>query len=186
MKTMPELQAADEKQLLGEAKRGNAEAFGELYERHAPDIFRFLYGHMDDRLDAEDLTEEVFLKAWRALPKYREKGYPFSAFLYRIAHNTLIDYYRTSARPKQDVQLESSLLRDPCPEPGDYVSRQIEHQELHQTLHKLKEDYRMVLIARYISNLSPEETGKVMGKSPGAVRVLQFRALAALRKLIEK
>lgn len=183
---MPDEQAEDDSTLVKEAKRGNAEAFGELYERHAPRIFRFLFAHLENRLDAEDLTEEVFLKAWRALPKYRDQGIPFPAFLFRIANNTLIDHYRSRSRSNNHATLEANPLPDPCPEPMDQVAEQLERQELHRTLGKLKKDYRTVLAARYLANLSSEETARMMGKSAGAVRVLQHRALAALRKLLDE
>jgi RNA polymerase sigma-70 factor, ECF subfamily len=179
-------QAADDKQLLQEAKCGNAEAFGVLYERYAPVVYRFLYANLEHRLDAEDLTEDVFLKVWRALGRYREQGVPFSAFLIRIARHTLIDYYRCGAKPEKEIELKGSLLRDTRSDPMEAVTTSFEHQQLRHMLGRLRDDYQTVLIARFISGLSPEETAAAMGKTHGAVRVLQHRALAALRKMIEK
>jgi RNA polymerase sigma-70 factor, ECF subfamily len=183
---MPEEHAAENKGLLQEAKNGSTQAFGELYEQYAPRIFRFLYAHLDNRLDAEDLTEEVFLKAWRALPKYQEKGLPFTAFLFRIAQNTLTDYYRRTTRPGREILHEDIPDNNPKNELVEVVLAKLEQQELRRLLLELREDYRTVLVARFLSDLSPEETAQMMGKTPGAVRVLQHRALAAMRKLFEE
>src|SRR5512135_2066488 len=87
-----------ERELIKRAQRGDPLAFGELYECHASAIFRFLCAHLNSRMDAEDLTGEVFLKAWLSLPRYNERGVPFLAFLFRIARNILVDHYRRSSR----------------------------------------------------------------------------------------
>jgi RNA polymerase sigma-70 factor (ECF subfamily) len=165
---VPNLSEVDDIQLLKNAQDGNAEAFGELYERYAQRVFRFLYAHLSNQQDAEDLTGEVFL-----------------AFLFRIARNALIDHYRRTGKPKQDVSIDDVLLQDQKPSPGDMVAANLEHQEIRETLDQLRDDYRTVLVLRFLSELSPDETAQVMGRSPGAVRVLQHRALASLRTLIE-
>lgn len=182
---MPNWPDVDEVELLRYAKEGEAEAFGELYERHAQVIFRFLYAHLDDRLDAEDLTEEVFLRMWRALGSYREQGIPFLAFLFRIARNALIDHYRRSGRQEKPVSLEDNPIQDHGSDPGEEAISNIEHEEIRQVLGQLREDYRMVLVLRFMSELSPEEAAQAMDRSPGAIRVLQHRALAAVRNLLE-
>jgi len=174
-----------ENELIQKAQDGDAEAFGLLYERHAPAIFRFIYSHLDDRLDAEDLTEDVFLRVWRSLPKFEDQGVPFVAYLFRIARNTLVDYYRRSKNGHKLVSsLEDSVIVDAHPDPGELTIAKMEHQEIRQMLGSLREDYRMVIILRFLSDLSPDETAQAMGKSAGAVRVLQHRALTALRKLL--
>jgi RNA polymerase sigma-70 factor (ECF subfamily) len=136
-------------------------------------------------MDAEDLTEEVFLKVWQRLAMYRDQGVPFAAFLLRVAHNTLIDHYRSSGRATVEPLAEESSLRNERFDLGDQVGAMIQHQELRHFISQLREDYRRVLVARFLSGLSPEETAQAMGKSAGAVRVLQHRALDALRKLLE-
>lgn len=182
---MPDRPAVEDVQLLKKAQNGDAQAFGELYERHALAVFRFLYAHLDNRLDAEDLTEEVFLRTWRTLPRYRDQGVPFKAFLFRVAHNALVDHYRSHSRSKGELSIEDSVIHDLRDEPGSLFLQNQEHQELRHTLAQLREDYQTVLIARFLADLSPEETSQVMGRSVGAVRVLQHRALTALRKLLE-
>lgn len=181
---MPDWQTADEDQLLNAAQDGDAEAFGELYQRHAEAIFRFLYSHLDNRLDAEDLTEDVFLRVWRSISSFRQQGVPFIAYLFRISRNALIDHYRRSSQTKGQMQLEESLISDPGADPREQALANSQRQEIRQLLDQLREDYRTVLLLRFIADLSPDETAEVMGKSSGAIRVLQHRALAALRKLV--
>jgi RNA polymerase sigma-70 factor (ECF subfamily) len=183
---MSNLQEYDDIHLLKFAQDGNVDAFGELYERYAPQVFRFLYAHLDNRMDAEDLLGEVFLRVWRSLSKYRERGVPFLAFLFRIARNALIDHYRRAGKARQVVPIEDVSLRDLRPGPGETVTANLEHEEIRQTLGQLREDYRTVLVLRFLSELTPEETAEVMERSSGAVRVLQHRALAALRKLMDE
>ena len=176
---------ADDIQLLKRAQEGDKEAFGDLYERYAQAVFRFLYAHLDNRLDAEDLTAEVFLRVWRSLPGYREQGIPFQALLFRIARNALIDLYRRSNHVEQALEMDDLPDLDGLTNPGDQVIIRSEYQKVREVLSKLKEDYRSVLVLRFFSGLSPEETALAMGRSPGAVRVLQHRALAAIRLVIE-
>ncbi len=176
---------SDDARLLRQAKNGDAEAFGVLYERYAPPIHRFLFAHLSDRMDAEDLTEEVFIKVWQRLPGYREQGVPFIAFLMRVAHNVLIDHYRSFGRTAIETLTEDSVFADPLADPGTLTQVNLEHQELKRLLGQLREDYRFVLVSRFMSGLTPEETAQAMNKSEGAIRVLQHRALEALRKLLE-
>lgn len=191
---MPEWQQSDgrpgddrqelDMELVKLAQAGDAEAYGQLYERYSPAVFRFLFAHIDDRLDAEDLTEDVFIRIWRSLPGYRHQGIPFVAYVFRVARNRLIDYYRRSKRSKDHVSLEDVVIRDGLPDPSEIVGDGLEHQEIQALMADLRDDYRMVLTLRFMGDLSPDETAEVMGRTSGAVRVLQHRALAALRKML--
>ena len=174
-------------ELIQKAQRGDTHAFGDLYESHAPVIFRYLFAHLDSRMDAEDLTGEVFLKAWQSLPKYTERGVPFLAFLFRIARNVLVDHYRQSNRleSKSPDELDG-YKEEGNTEPGEMIGSQMEHQKILRVLTTLRPDYQSLLTLRFISELSPEETAQVMKRSVGAIRVLQHRALTALRQEIEK
>lgn len=181
---MPEWAEEEEIQLLFAAQHGDTESFGKLYETYAPAVFRFLFAHLSERMEAEDLTGEVFLRAWRSLASYQAQGLPFSAYLFRIARNALIDQYRRNRHSLQDVSLEDDLSADPQSDPSDVTLAVLERKEIRAKMEALREEYRTVLVLRFLSDLSPEETAASMGKSPGAIRVLQHRALAALRKLI--
>lgn len=178
-------QDIDDIELLKRSQDGEADAFSELYERYAQAIFRFLYSHVDDRLDAEDLTEEVFFKVWRSASSYRDQGVPFLAFLFKIARNTLIDHYRQSGKADQPVSIEDTVIQDDGADPGEEAIANLEHYEIRQVLNQLRDDYRTVLVLRFLSELSPEETAHAMGRSAGAIRVLQHRALVAVRDLLE-
>lgn len=181
---MPDRRSADEAQLLKKARAGDAGAFGELYELYASQVFRFLYAHMDDRLDAEDLTEEVFLRVWRALPGYREQGVPFGGFVFRVARNALIDHYRQRRRTPAHLALLDEHIKDEQANPAQVLHVDAQRSEVRRFLRQLRADYRTVLSLRFLAELSTHEIAVAMGKSPGAVRVLQHRALAALRKLM--
>ncbi|MFC1996190.1 RNA polymerase sigma factor [Chloroflexota bacterium] len=175
----------DDALLIEKAQNGDVNAFGELYERYAATLFRFIYSQTLDRLDAEDITADVFLKAWQALPNYKDQGFSFSPYLFRIARNTLIDSRR---KPKltKDIS-ENAMMNIPdkiASEPGALMFAKTQHNDLVMILSQLREDYRTVLILRFFNDLSPEEIAQVMGRSVGAIRVLQHRALSSLRKLI--
>lgn len=172
----------DDVELLKNAQNGNPEAFGELYQRHASAIYRFFFARLDSRLDAEDLTEVVFLRFWHSLARYQEKGVPLAAFLFSIANNALIDHYRRSKNHSQQVDGIDELILVDHQNPAELVVGRLEQQELQRTLFSLREEYRDVLIYRFFSMLSPAETAQVMNRSVGATRILQHRALAALKK----
>jgi RNA polymerase sigma-70 factor (ECF subfamily) len=173
----------DDVQIINRVKNGDAEAFGVIYEQYAEMIFRYIYSHLDSRLDAEDLTAEIFIRAWKALPRYDQRGLPFSAFLFRIARNSLIDYYRQ----KKPVQsLDEVEIQSGHAGPEQAVEENFENQDLRNTIAQLREDYRNVVVLRFLAGLSPEETAQVMQRSVGAVRVLQHRALSSLKNLLER
>lgn len=181
---MPDWEDVADVELLNAAQNGQLDAYGALYERYANSIFRFLYAHLNDRFDAEDLTEDVFLRAWRSLKNYREQGVPFAAYLYHIARNVMIDHHRRSKIVYQSVPLDDGHPAGEVTDPGHLIPNQMEHEELRALMEGLREDYREVLILRFLSGLSPEETAAIMERSVGAVRVLQHRALAAMRTLV--
>jgi RNA polymerase sigma-70 factor (ECF subfamily) len=179
---MPDWEEVEEPRFLKEAQAGNVESFSEIYTRYAEGIFRFLFLHLDNRLDAEDLTGEVFYRAYKALPEYKLQGVPFTAFLYRIARNALTDFYRKSRHAKNLVSLdEVDESQGLASDSNGRFQEKVDRRELVSLLEGLKAEYRMVISLRFFSGLSPEETARVMNRSVGAVRVLQFRALAVLR-----
>lgn len=181
---MPDRPESDEARLLKAARQGDTLAFGMLYECYAPRVFRFLYAHLDQRMDAEDLTEEVFLRVWQALPDYQERGAPFGGFVFRVAHNALFDHYRRSHRRGEPEALDEERLPAAQSDPAENSVAAVESAELKRLLEQLGQDQRTVLALRFLAGLTPDETGQAMGKSSGAVRVLQHRALRALRKLL--
>lgn len=168
--------------LIARARRGDANAFGDLYEQYLSAIYRYVYYRVGDVAEAEDLTEIVFLKAWEALDKFEVRDVPFSAWLYRIAHNVVVDRHRTH---KAALPLDSVLpLPDESDGPEDQFDMLEKIETLAQALSQLSPDYQQVLTLRFISGLSHAETGRVLNRSEEAVRVLQYRALNALRQVL--
>lgn len=166
------------RELVERAVAGDIEAFGELYGIYLDKIYRYVFYQVSDRTTAEDLTEEIFLKAWKGIHKFTWKGQPFSSWLYRIAHNHVVDYYKTS---KQMHFLEGEFeAEDDTPE--QIVEGEITRQELLDAISFLPHQQQQVIILKFIEGLENNEIEKIMGKSQGAIRVMQMRALATLRQ----
>jgi RNA polymerase sigma-70 factor (ECF subfamily) len=168
--------------LLRKALAGDAAAFGDLYERYLDAIHNFVFYRVSGQQEAEDLTEAIFLQAWQALDKNPPREAPFRLWLYRIAHNAIIDHYRLR---KDQISLESAThLSDPVESPEAFVTRQERTDALKQMIQQLKEDHQQVLACRFVIGLSHAETAIVMERSEEAVRALQYRAVNALRNLL--
>lgn len=169
--------------LLARAIQGDTEAFGDLYEHYVDEIHRYVFYRVADRFEAEDLTETVFLKAWEALPRFESSRVNLHAWLYRIAHNSVVDYYRTR---RQAVDSPSDTLRDNRPSPERQAQARDEQQQLAAAIRELESGLQQVIICRFINGLSHAETAQVMGIREGHVRVLQHRALQKLRQRLEE
>jgi RNA polymerase sigma-70 factor (ECF subfamily) len=165
--------------LVARARKGEAGAFGELYRRYFDPIFRYLRLRTQREVDAEDLAATVFLRAYQSLGRYRERGWPFSAFLYQVARNALADHYRTK-RPEADLEQAEDV--GTAPRGLDEELEMAEQVRLVQSLMAgLPTDYQEVIRLRILLGLSTEASAHWMGRSEGAVRVLLYRALSALR-----
>jgi len=173
---------ASETELIARAIEGDTAAFGTLYERYLDAIYRYVYYGVTDHVEAEDLTENVFLKAWQALPRFRPQGANFRAWLYRIAHNAVVDRHRTH-KPTATLE-EIAQMQDPAPVPEAVVETDQEIRKLSAALSRLKPRLRQVILCRFISGLSHAETAEALGVSEGHVRVLQHRALKGMRRLL--
>ncbi len=171
-----------ESELLQRAIRHDAQAFGELYQQHLNQIYRYIYYKVGSAPEAEDLTEQTFLKAWEAIERFREQGVPFSVWLYRLAHNTVIDYHRTrhEAVPLDDL----TDTEDGQSNPDQVVAVRLDVQTLRKAIARLTAEQQQVIILRFVQGLSHSEVGAIMGKNEGAVRGLQHRALSALHEIL--
>jgi RNA polymerase sigma-70 factor (ECF subfamily) len=170
-----------EARLVDQAKRGDDRAFSELYKRHVDMIYRYTYARVGDALAAEDLTAQVFLKAFEGLPNYEPRGAPFSAWLYRIAHARTVDYWRQQQRRKEIALFETLPARDPQPE--EVVVTKTEWAAALDLLAQLTDDQRDVIILRFIEEMSLAEVAETLEKTVGAVKALQHRALASLSRI---
>lgn len=167
--------------LVDRAKGGDAQAFGLLYDRFQPEILRYLTHRTRDAETAQDLAQQVFLKAWQAIPRFEQRGVPFKAWLYRMAHNQMVDHYRTH-------KVTSELGDFDVPDGADQESALLAgemSEALQRALARLSEDHRQVLTLRFLMEKSAREIGEVMGRKEVTVRGLQMRALQALRREIE-
>ncbi len=174
---------ADELVLVRRSQGGDQDAFARLYDAYIERIYRYVYFRVADEQLAEDITSQVFLKVWEKLDTYRVDSSPFIAWLYRIAHNAVIDHYRTK---KVSIPLENVSPAEISHEDGidEKLDLQIESQQLRDALKELTEEQQQVLILKFISQLSTTEIAQQLGKQPGAIRALQMRALQGLARYL--
>jgi RNA polymerase sigma-70 factor (ECF subfamily) len=177
-----------EKILYTKIKRRDQEAFLKAYDLYADDIYRFLYFKVGSEEEARDLVSATFLKVWNYIQNNNLKDYKtLKALLYKTARNLAIDYFRTK---KDQVGLETEPRVREISDPSQNLLRQTEiAADFAQVLNKineLKNEYREAIILRYINELSIKEISETMNKSRGNVRVLIYRALKALREMIEE
>lgn len=177
----------DENLLIRQAINGDAEAFGKLYFRHVERVYRHIFYWVHNVDDAKDLTQQVFVKAWKAIGKYKITASPFSAWLITISHNFVIDFHRT--RKHKQVFIESDTIADESPSVislEEMAEAQFLQKTLRDAILNLPNEQQQVIQLRFIENFKHAEIAALLGKSEGAVRVIQYRALMKLRKILEK
>jgi RNA polymerase sigma-70 factor (ECF subfamily) len=175
----------DEAFLLDQAKAYDPAALGELYDRYAPRMYAYIYRRVGDAALAEDLTGELFVRMLRAIQEGRAWRTSFRAWLYRIAHNLVIDHGRR-APAQPGLPLEESLLAGTDPDPADAVERDQALGALRGALARLTPDQQEVLTLRFGEGLTAREVGRITRRTAGAVQALQHRALATLRRILAK
>jgi RNA polymerase sigma-70 factor (ECF subfamily) len=173
----------DEFDLVRRSQGGDAQAFATLYDAYVERIYRYIFFRVADDKLAEDITSLVFLKAWEKLDTYRPGTSTFIAWLYRIAHNAVIDEYRTR---KMTVRLDDTQPTEIHHEDSvdDQIDLQFEAGQLRQALRELTEEQQQVLVLKFINGLSTQQIAEQLGKQPGAIRALQMRALQSLARVL--
>ena len=165
-----------------ETIRDNETKLANLYEEYYDKIARYAYVRIGERTDAEDIAGEVFLKALQSLKSYKERGVPMQAWLFRIAHNLVIDYFRKTKKqqtvPIDNIQLEANT------NPVTMAETNIDIERMKQAMLQLTEEQREVLRLRFFGGLTSREAGDILKKSDGAVREMQRAAIEKLRKLM--
>jgi len=166
--------------LVADAKRGDREAFGRIFDAYAGPVHRFIASRVNRPSDAEDLTQLVFVKALEALPRYEARGVPFGGWLFRLARNAIIDQVRTR---RDHLSLVSAVTRE-SEEAGPEARAALRDDldRLAGALRELTDDQREVIELRFFAGLSVIEAAMVMGRQEGTIRGLQFRAIGALRR----
>jgi RNA polymerase sigma-70 factor (ECF subfamily) len=178
------VQETGEDLVLSRAAQGDGEAFGLLYERYVERIYNYIYYRIGSVYDAEDLTERVFMRALRHITRYRDRGVPFTAWLYRIAHNLVANWHRDNSRRKE-IPLDDGIL---TPSHGEHPETELliseERERLMVVIRRLPPDRQQLLILKFVEHFSNAEIGQIMGRTEGAVKSLYHRTLLAIREEI--
>ena len=174
-----------ENNFIRRAQKGDKEAFGLLYDHYLPQIDRFILLKVNNRSEAEDLTHEVFLNSWQKIETYVPREFPFSSWLYRVARNEVIDFYRTHKNNVRLDAVEEDSLKIP-EEASINLDRALDLESVKNVIQFLKPEQQDVIIMRFVEDLSHEEIAAAIDKSAGAIRLIQHRAINALKELINK
>jgi len=172
--------------VLAKAIEGDLEAFSVLYKENVQRIYTYIYYRTGNKHDAEDLTARVFQRALGHIRKYEDKGIPFSAWLYRIAHNLVANWHRDHSR-KKEISIDETPMELPSAEmPESSMIKNQEVGELLTNVRRLPADRQMLLILKFVDGLTNMEIAAIMGKSEGAIKSLYHRTLLQLRSRIEQ
>lgn len=174
-----------EEQLIQRA-RHDAEAFGELYERYVDRIYNYIFYRTGDAAEAEDLTARVFYRALGHIEEYQARGAPFAAWLYRIAHNLVANWYRDRSRHKNIRLDDLAGLAARGLSPHHRAEQNEETQMLLRAIRKLPAERQQLLILKFGEELSNEEIARVMGRTEGAIKSLYHRTLVMLREQLQE
>ena len=165
-----------------DTRRDKEAELSSLYEEYYGRIARYAFTRIGDRAEAEDLAGEVFLKALQSLESYEGRGIPMQAWLFKIAHNLVVDHLRKVAKrktvPIDTVSIESEVV------PVSLAERNIEFERVSKAMEQLTREQREVLGLRFFSGFTSKETGSILNKNDGAVREMQRAALEKLRRLL--
>lgn len=172
----------EEHDLIRRAQDYDPIAFGEIYERYYSGVYKYIYYRVGEQSLAEDVTMEVFAKAMESIDGFAFRGVPFSAWLYRIASNLVVDHFRR--QPNQPaISLEEKLV-SAVEHPALQLDEEFSHFVLRAALSELTDDQQQVIILKFVDGLSNLEVAQILGKTEGAVKSLQHRALAALGRVL--
>jgi RNA polymerase sigma-70 factor, ECF subfamily len=167
---------------LAQAGEGSREAFGVLYERYVGRIYNYIYYRTGNQADAEDLTARVFFRAMHHIKNYQNRGLPFSAWLYRIAHNLVANWHRDNSRRPEIALDDGMIVQQHGHELPESALLKLEEQErLLQLIRRLPPDRQQLLILKFVEHQSNAEIGQIMGRTEGAVKSLYHRTLLSLR-----
>lgn len=179
-----------EKVLVAKLKSKDKQAFAEMYDLYVDKIYRFVYFKVGDVLEAEDLTSSIFLKTWNHLQQKDVEDFKtVPALIYKIARNTIIDHYRKNSR-EELVSIDASEVPLAIVDEKQNLAKNLElagdMQNVNQKLAELKDEYREAIILRYVNELSIAEIAIILAKTRGNVRILIFRAMNALREMMNE
>jgi RNA polymerase sigma-70 factor (ECF subfamily) len=174
-----------ENNLIRAAKSGDKQAFALLYQRNVQSVYQYIYMRVSDKELAEDITSDVFVRAYEKISSFERRGVPFLGWLYHIAQGQVIDHYRRKSRRKEPQSLDEVTL-EANSNPEQIAFRNIRHENLLAHVDELTDEQQHVIMLRFLQSHSLEETATLMGKNVGAVKALQFRALRSLARLLNE
>jgi len=174
-----------EQKLIRAAQKGDENAVGELYNLHVDKIYHYLFYRVESHEIAEDLTAEVFMRFVEGISAYQDRNVPLLAWLYQIAHARLVDHYRQKPTVDIDDAFETTQLSMED-DMDTELMKSYQQETVQAALSTLKDEQRQVLVLRFIEGYNLQQTAEVLGKSIGAVKVMQHRALQALSQLLAK
>jgi RNA polymerase sigma-70 factor (ECF subfamily) len=172
----------DEEARLVVQAREDADAFGVLYEAYVERIYNYIYYHINNHQDTEDLTARVFYRTLANIDNYQERGVPFSAWLYRIAHNLVANFHRDRSRRNVITLDEFVVAGNERLAPEAATESREEQEQLMAAVRQLPEERQQLLLLKFIDHLSNAEIGAIMERSEGAIKSLYHRTLIALRE----
>ncbi len=175
----------EEQKLIYAAQHGDEQAFGELYDAYVDRVYRYIYYRVSTPEIAQDLTSEVFLRVVEGLRGYQHREIPFMAWLYRIASARIIDHYRQNNRVKNEQNIETVNLAMESDMDGALMSK-YHQQQVREALGLLTDEQQQVIVLRFIEGHSLQKTADLLGKTIGAVKVMQHRALQALSRALTR
>jgi len=176
----------DDDAVINKAIDGDAEAFGVLYELYVERIYNYIYYRTGNKNDAEDLTSRVFQRGFKHIKSYSNRGVPFSAWLYRIAHNLVANWYRDRSRKKEVVIDDYVPSKSNFDYPEGSVEQEEDIEKLLKVIRKFPQERQQLIILKFVEGMSNAEIGVIMRRSEGAIKSLYHRTLSALRKDLEK
>lgn len=185
MQNGTDLYSSDEMELLvRKAQQGDADSLARLYEHYYARIFRYAFFRTGNRIDAEDVTEDVFLRMLEAINRFKWKGYPFSAWLFKIARNRVVDHYRRKGR-QQDIPLETAFnVSDVGRDIDGEMDLKLSIEQVYESMGSLTKLQKEVIALRFASGLSVLETARAIGKKENAVKALQHAAVKKLKAVL--
>lgn len=170
---------------LAQVAQGDREAFGILYQRYVDRIFTYIYYRTGSEHDAEDLTARVFFRAMRHVNNYTDRGVPFSAWLYRIAHNLVANWHRDNSRRKEIPLDDMFQLAHDLPHPETSLVNNEEQARLLDVIRGFPPERQQLIILKFVEHLPNAEIGKIMGRTEGAIKSLYHRTLLTLRTSLQ-
>lgn len=172
-----------ERQCVERARSGDREALGELYDHYFPRIYHYVLARTGNPPEAEDVTEDIFVRMLSGIGRFEWKQAPFAAWLFRIARNQLISHLRRNGVRRSEGRIAESMV-DTAPDPFTQVETKLSFDEVFEASRALPNAQREVIWLRFAAGLSVGDTARVLGKREGNVKVLQHQAIARLRKLL--